>query len=284
VALSLLGADDRALTLDEVRATLDPLLEHVRVRSLPMIGDLDLGRPDGARQALDALCRHGVARCYAGGTEQVWSIAPERHLEAAFYRNSILHFFLNRAIAELVLVHVDEAPTADPVGEGWREALRVRDLLKFEFFFAATTEFEGELRAELAILDSNWEQRVTEPGAAWNALTRARLRLAPHLLSSFLEAYLIVAERLAECDPSVAIVEQDVVTECLGIGHQYRLQNRIRSTESISRELFATALRLAANRDLVASDGEDLAARRTAFADEVRTLVARLHRIRSIQP
>jgi glycerol-3-phosphate O-acyltransferase len=283
VAMALLGTDDRALTLAGVRATLDPLLEHVRVRSLPMIGDLDLDQADGVRQALDALCRHGVARCYAGGTEPVWSITPERHLEAAFYRNSILHFFLNRAIAELVLVHVDEAPTSDPVEEGWREALRVRDLLKFEFFFASATEFERELRAELAILDSDWEQRVAEPGAAWNALTQTRLRLAPHLLSSFLEAYLIVAERLADHDPSVAVVERDVLAECLGVGHQYRLQGRIHSTESISRELFGTALRLAANRDLVAAGGPALAVRRAAFADEVRTLVARLQRIRSIQ-
>ena len=282
VALALLGADDRALTLDEVQATLDPLLEHVRVRSLPMLGDLDLDRADGVRQALDALCGHGVARCYAGGTEPVWSIAPERHLEAAFYRNSILHFFLTRAIAELVLAEVDEAPTSDPVREGWSAALRVRDLLKFEFFFAGTSEFEADLRAELAILDPDWERRVGEPGSAWNALTRARLRLAPHLLCSFLEAYLIVAERLAESDRSVTIVEQDFVAECLGIGHQYRLQNRIRSTESISRELFGNALRLAANRDLVAAGSEELAARRAAFAGEMRTLVARLYRIRSI--
>ena len=282
VALALLGGDDRALTLDEVRATLDPLLEHVRIRSLPMLGDLEIAHAEGVRQALDALARHGVARSYAGGTEPVWSISPERHIEAAFYRNSILHFFLNRAIAELVLVHIDEVPTSDPVDEGWREALRVRDLLKFEFFFAGTREFEREVRAELAILDPDWELRVAERGAAWAALTRTRLRLAPHLLSSFLEAYLVVAERLADRDPSAAIVEKEFLAECLGVGHQYRLQRRIQSTESISRELFGTALRLAANRQLVAPGGEELAGRRAAFADEVRTLTVRLNRIRSI--
>ena len=172
VALALLGSEDRALTLDEVRATLDPLLEHVRVRSLPMLGDLDLGQASGVRQALDALCGHGVVRRYSGGIEPVWSITPERHLEAAFYRNSILHFFLNRAIAELVLVHVDEVPTPDPVEEGWREARRVRDLLKFEFFFAGTREFERELRAELAIIDPAWERRRPSRGPRGGRLRR----------------------------------------------------------------------------------------------------------------
>jgi glycerol-3-phosphate O-acyltransferase len=282
VALALLGGDDRALTLDEVRAILDPLLEHVQIRSLPMLGDLEIAKPEGVRAALDALSRHGVARAYTGGTEPVWSIAPERHLEAAFYRNSILHFFLNRAIAELVLVHVDEKQPPDPVEAGWREALRVRDLLKFEFFFAPTEEFEHELRSELEILDSDWELRVGDPGAAWRAVTETRLRLAPLLLSSFLEAYLVVAERLADRDPSDAVDEREFLAECLGVGHQYRLQQRIHSTESISRELFGNALRLAANRRLVDPGGAELASRRAAFADEVRTLVARLQRIRSI--
>jgi glycerol-3-phosphate O-acyltransferase len=282
VALALLGGEDRALTLDEVRATLDPLLEHVRVRNLPMLGDGEIAHAEGVRVALDALAHHGVARSYTGGTEPVWSISPERHIEAAFYRNSILHFFLNRAIAELVLVHVDEVPSSDPVWEGWREALRIRDLLKFEFFFAGTREFERELRAELTILDPDWELQVGEPGAAWRALTRTRLRLAPPLLSSFLEAYLVVAEQLAEQNPAAAIDENEFLARCLGVGHQYRLQHRIQSTESISRELFATALRLAANRRLVEPGGEELAARRSELADQVRTLVARLQRIRSL--
>jgi glycerol-3-phosphate O-acyltransferase len=282
VALALLGGDDRALTLDEIRATLDPLLELVRIRRLPVLGDLEIAKADGVRAALDSLCRHGVAREFTGGSEPVWSISPERHLEAAFYRNSIVHFFLNRAIAELVLVYVDEKQPPDPVEAGWREALRVRDLLKFEFFFASTDEFERELREELALLDPDWELRVGDPGAAWTALTQTRLRLAPLLLSSFLEAYLVVAELLADRDPGDAIDEQEFLAECLGVAHQYRLQQRIHSTESISRELFGTALRLAANRRLIEPGGAELASRRAAFADEVRTLVARLQRIRSI--
>jgi glycerol-3-phosphate O-acyltransferase len=282
VALALLGEEDRALTLEEVRATLDPLLEYVRVRDLPVLGVLEIDQAEGVCKALESLSRHGVAQGFTGGTEPVWAIAPERYIEAAFYRNSIVHFFLVRAIAELVLAYVDEMPSGDPAEAGWREALRIRDLLKFEFFFAATAEFEQELRDELALIDPDWELQVGEPGAAWRGLERTRLRLAPLLLSSFLEAYLVVAERLAERDPGVAVDEKEFLAECLGVAHQYRLQQRIHSTESISRELFATALRLAGNRRLLEPGGQELAARRAAFAHEVRTLVRRLQRIRSI--
>jgi glycerol-3-phosphate O-acyltransferase len=285
VALALLGAEDRALTLSEVRTTLAPLLRHVRRRKLPMTGELDLRTDAGVRQALDALGRHGIVRCYDGGIEPVWSIAPERHLEAAFYRNSIVHFFVTRAIAELLLVHVDEqVGRGDPVGTGWEEGLRIRDVLKFEFFFARKRDFDRELRDELALIDPEWEGREAEPGAAVAALARTHLLLAPRVLTSFLEAYLVLAERLAAHDPSQPVDEQRLLDECLGVGHQYRLQRKLASTESISRELFATALKLATNRGLLDPDADAAALEggRRAFRDEISELVDRTARLREV--
>jgi len=282
VALALLGAEDRALTLDEVTRTLRPLLAHVEVRDIPITGEHDLRRSEGVLQALNSLCRHGVATRYAAGAEPVWSIGAERHLEAAFYRNSLLHFFVTRAIAELVLVAADEQPTLDPFGDGWLEALRIRDLLKFEFFFADKREFGNELRGELEVLAPGWEERLGEPGAAWGALANAPLRLAPTVLTPFLEAYSVVGDRLEARDPREPVTEKEFVSECLGVGHQYRLQRRLASTESISRELFATGLRLAGNRDLVDPGRDELARRRQDFAAELRQLVGRVDRIRGL--
>jgi glycerol-3-phosphate O-acyltransferase len=282
VALTLLGADDRALTLGEVRVTLAPLLRYVSARGLPMTGELDLSADAGVRQALDALGKHGVVRCYDRGTEPVWSIAPERHLEAAFYRNSVVHFLVNRAIAELVLVDIDEHPGAAAVSDGWEGALRIRDVLKFEFFFARKRLFERELRDELALIDPDWERREGEPGAAWRALKNGHLLLAPRVLSSFLEAYLVVADRLAAHDPATPVDEPKLLAECLGVGHQYRLQRKLASTESISRELFATALKLADNRGLLVAGSAELQTRRAEFRAEIGTLVGRVARLREL--
>jgi glycerol-3-phosphate O-acyltransferase len=284
VALALLGVEDRALTLREVRMTLAPLLDYVEARRLPRTGELDLRKPAGISRALDALCRHGVASRFADGVEPVWSVSSERHLEAAFYRNSVVHFFLMRAIAELVLVHLDEQAGDQQavIDEGWREALRIRDVLKFEFFFARRRDFEVELREELAVFDPEWERLAAEPGAPWRVLSDGPVHLAPRVVSSFLEAYLVAAERLAARDPRTPIVEKEFVTECLGVAHQYRLQRKLASTESISRELFSTALKLAANRDLVDPGREELARRREEFAAEIRGLVARVQRIREL--
>lgn len=281
VALALLGIDDRALTLEEVRGMLAPLLRYVNARSLPMTGDLDLRAIGDVRKALDALTKHGIVTSYAGGREPVFSIAHGRHFEAAFYRNSIVHFLVDRAIAELVITHIDESRPSDPVAEGWAEALRIRDLLKYEFFFASKTDFDRELRAELTLVNPEWEQRAPNPSLAWPALEHADLHLAPRVLASFLEAYLVVADRLAARNPHEPVDEKRFVTECLGVARQYRLQHKLASAESISKELFATALKLAGNRNLLEpSDGVGEA--RAAFKAQIETLVRRVGRIRAL--
>jgi len=283
VALALLGVEDRALTLEEVRRLLVPLLGYVKTRSLPVIGALDLAQAEGVRKALDSLTRTGLVSRYDAGIEPVWSIGSERHLEVAFYRNSVIHVFVNRAIAELVLVCVDEERPSDPVTAGWEEALRLRDALKFEFFFARKREFEVDLRAELAVIDPAWEQQTPDPDAAWRALRKAEPLLAPRTLSSFFEAYLVVAQRLAARGGEAKLDEQGFLAECLGVAHQYRLQRRLASTESISKELFANGLALARNRGLLAAaGGEELRRARAEFAHELETVVARLGRIRAL--
>jgi glycerol-3-phosphate O-acyltransferase len=59
------------------------------------------------------------------------------------------------------------------------------------------------------------------------------------------------------------------LSKCLAWGKQYRLQRRIRGTESVSNVLFATALRLARNRGLLQAEAPDLAALRHAWAQEI---------------
>jgi glycerol-3-phosphate O-acyltransferase len=61
----------------------------------------------------------------------------------------------------------------------------------------------------------------------------------------------------------------------MGIGKQYHLQRRIRSTASISQVLLRTGLRIADNRGLLAPGQPDLASWRSAFAAEIRADIRR---------
>src|SRR4029077_3340532 len=119
-----------------------------------------------------ALVENGVATCVAEGPEPVYAIGPEQHLIASYYRNTILHFFVNGAIAELALLRAAENGVTDPVAEFWDEAMRLRDLLKFEFFFADKESFREELHAEVRLHDPDWERQLAEGPEAIQALLR----------------------------------------------------------------------------------------------------------------
>lgn len=282
VTLALLGVEDRALTLSEITSILDPLLEYAERRALPGTGELLVGQQKRTRRTLEALAGSGVVRCFDEGTEPVYCIGSDQHLVAAFYRNSAIHFFVTRAIIELVLVRAIDEGFEDPLADAVAEAMRLRDLLKFEFFFPGREEFIAEMRAELELIDPEWEASASTPEALLGPLTESHLYLAHRVLRSFLEAYRVVADRLAARDPAQPVERKAFLAECRGVGRQYRLQQRIWSTESISEELFDTALRLAANRNLVEPGPPDLAERRRAFAAEVNDVARRIGRVRDL--
>ncbi|HJQ84330.1 MAG TPA: glycerol-3-phosphate 1-O-acyltransferase, partial [Candidatus Binatia bacterium] len=277
VTLALLGTGNRALSIAEIIARLHNLLDYVRRRGLPTAGDLDLDTPAGVQRTLDALVENRVVTCYAEGPDAVYLIGPEKHLIASYYRNTIIHFFVEGSIAELALLRATEDGVADPAGEFWDEAMRLRDLLKFEFFFADKDAFRESLRAEIALHDPEWESRLAEgPAAIFAVLRRFRPFSAHRVLRPFLEAYRVVADALERHPPEAPIVEADFLRACQALGQQYVLQRRLLSPESVSQVLFATALRLARNRDLVEAAAPDVGSRRCAFAEELRQVIRRV--------
>ena len=263
VTLALLGVRDRALTLGQVRRVLEPLSAYLAERELPHSGEA-LRTNAGVRRVLGALAQQNVVTVYTGGEEPVYAIERGQHLVAAFYRNSAIHHFVDRAVAELVLL-------SEPA-DRWDEAMRLRDQLKFEFFFPDKASYHTELGAELERLDPGWE--TVADGRA--VLARSELLVANRVLRSFLDAQFVVAERLAARPPRQPVVEKEFLDECGGVGQQMLLQGRLHGPESLSRELFSSAMKLAANLDLIDPGREELARSRRAFAARLRDVVSRL--------
>ncbi|HWF53864.1 MAG TPA: glycerol-3-phosphate 1-O-acyltransferase [Solirubrobacteraceae bacterium] len=283
VTFALLGTPRRALTLDQVRRILAPVIDYCARRQLP--GDVEpLRSATRLRGALDELVVAGVVSVYDGGTEPVWQIAPGNHMVAAFYRNGVIHHFMDRAIVELGLLHAarHEAQEPDLVQSAWEYALTVRDLLKFEFFFADKTRFREELRAELDLIDPDWAQRSATPEGATELLRGSGLLVANRTLRSFLDAQLVLAELLAKRDPREPVDRDAFVKECLGVGRQMLLQGRMHSAESLSQELFNAALQLAANRDLLDPGRELVRSARRSYYDEVLEVVGLVDEIRAL--
>ena len=95
VTLAMLGSGVRALSVGEVVAALRNILRFVRTRGLPTIGELALDDAEGVRRALDALVDNGVVTHFTEGLEPVYVIGRDQQLAAAYYRNTVIHFFVN---------------------------------------------------------------------------------------------------------------------------------------------------------------------------------------------
>ncbi len=267
VAAALLSRSPQALTVDEVLGVLEPFLDYVKRRDLPTTVPLALDTPERVRDALDALAANGVVLRHEGPSQVVYAIGPEQHLAAAYYRNTIIHFFVDGAITELALAGMKAEGTA-----GWNafyaEAFALRDVLKFEFFFEERDEFEQALRDELRLHCSE-SVELLESGDLERLLRSFVPIKSPTVLRPFIEAYLVVADVIADSDPSLPLDPGTVRSRALALGEQYLLQGVIHNGEAISTELFSSATKLAQNRDLL-DPIPDRPGRRRAFAVELR--------------
>ena len=289
VTTILLAIQGAALTFGQIRLGLADALDYLESRSVPRTASLRaLSAPGPVRATLDALVAGGLVTYVRGGREPVWLIGPDQQLAATFYRNSLVHFLLDTALCELAVLRAKDAG-ADPVGAFWAEIARLRDLLKFEFYFKDRDEHRRQVHAEMDRHEPgspDWEERLSAGPMEADALLAQMRPLVSHVIvRPFVEAYRIVADVLAGVDVPTAAdgsVDRDGVTQrALGLGRQYVAQRRLRSSESVSVLLFQTALQLADNRGLL-GPGEDVAARRASFLAELRDLLRRLDEIENL--
>jgi glycerol-3-phosphate O-acyltransferase len=288
----LLDHPKRALTEAQMRRGVLPIAEYLASRNLPLAGGMELSKasileqrlPSEGRLALDTLVKEGVVTRYDGGDEAVYSIHPNRHLEAAFYRNTLSHFFVTRSIVELALVAAAESGAADLITASWEEALALRDLLKYEFFFSTKAQFDREVRTEMALLYPGWEQAPVTAERILPLMRTMPFRASPRILAPFLEAYSVLADRLAMRDPQQKVDQDALVAECIGVARQRVLQGSLHSPESVSKDLFKNALQLAGNRGLLEPGTPELAGRRAAFAAELGEAVRRVKVLRDMTP
>jgi len=210
----------------------------------------------------------------------VYSIGPEQHLAAAFYRNTIIHFFLSAAVAELALLRASE-PDQGGTAAFWDEVWELRDLLKFEFYFPDKHEFAAEVGDEVSRVFPGWVDAI-EDGRALDVVRAFRPHLADWVLRPFVEAYSVLADALEHRDYRSEVDRKDLLAECMALGRQYLLQRRIQSPESVSTVLFGTGFKLADNRRLLEPGGPGQLERRRAFAAEIREVLRRMDAVAAL--
>jgi glycerol-3-phosphate O-acyltransferase len=276
VCLVLLATRGRALSGDELHIATGRLLQQIRAHRLPVAASADsLDTVEGVRAVASSLAANHSIEAYEGAREPVYSVARGQHHAAAFYRNTIIHFFVDSAIAELALVHAAKQHGSDRLDAFWAEAFRLRDLLKFDFFFEQRDAFRKVLSTELTGRLPGWEAQLREGIDPSRLLEQLQPLHAFAVLRPFVEAYMIVALALRSESDDVPVDDKAIVRSCLALGEQLVRQQLVRSPEAVSKQLFANALQLAANRDLT-QPGAGLRERRDAFAAELDDVARRI--------
>jgi glycerol-3-phosphate O-acyltransferase len=279
VSALLLSTRGVALTLDQLHHSLQDSLDYLQRKQTPVTNSaLRLRTPEGVRSALDALANgHPVTRV-DGGREPVWYIGPEDEHQAAFYRNSLIHAFLETSIVELALVYAARAERDHPEAF-WSQVLRLRDLLKFDFYFADSAAFRDHVAEEMS-WHEDWQRLIAAGQDGIDMLLRAKGSLmADAMLRPFFEAYAIVADVLRDAPTEIA--EKELTKLALGVGRQYIVQDRVSSNEAVSALLFATARQVAADQHLLEPTA-DLADRRCAYLTELRAILGDMDKVERI--
>jgi glycerol-3-phosphate O-acyltransferase len=281
VTMALLDNGDRAITIEEGRVVLAPLLAYIARRDLPVTEPLNLDEHGPLRESLQRLETEGVVSVYKGGEEYVFSIPQEKQHEAAFYRNTIIHFFLARAVAELAALQAAQDHAEDIPEATWAAAKRLKDLLKFEFFWPSTAEFAQQIAAETELINPRWREHTYDPDLVLAELQSAELLLAHRIIGPFFEAYLVLFDELAAHGDATAN-EKALVERALAVAKQRYLQRQLHTAESISRDYFRNALLLAEHYDLIEGSAPDVAERRRLMAAEMAEITGRLDTFRRI--
>jgi len=279
VSASLLGAFPRALTETEVIREVRDITRWATARDVRLSPDFNLNYADNMPALLGNMIDEGIITRFDGGPETVYGIAEGQAAIASFYRNTIVHFFLHRAVAELALLAVSETASEAPAMDRfWAEVQELRDLFKFEFFYPETQAFEEQIVEELSSEMPQWQALLASDANNARTLLNALSPKMGHLtLTIFAEAYSIGADILLRFGEEAGFDQEMFIDQCMSYGKQAYLQRRISSEASIGKLLFANAWKMLTSRNLVDSR-EALRAQ----AEALNQLIRRLEVIRAL--
>ena len=278
----LLGSSPRALTRHELAIEIKEVVLWANARKIRITHHFEIENEAELAAMAQVLVNNGMLTRYDDGPEEVYAIAPKQHAVANYYRNTTIHHFVTKAIAELALLRASTEQQA-PLQAFWQEVDRLRDLFKFEFFYAPREEFHHEVGEELRRYADDWEYRLGREAEYASRLLREFRPLVAHAtLTQFVEAHYVVADVAAVTPPDKALDRDDCLRRCFAYGRAAYLRRRISSEASIGKQLFENGYKWIENRGLAGAGDAELTARRVQTSQSLRELMHRLEQVKAL--
>jgi glycerol-3-phosphate O-acyltransferase len=260
VATALLSHQKRGMTraslltaCQDLLATLDVM--DARIAHQLRIGDARI-REDTIDEALHLFLDARLIVCHDTGPEPIYTIDSERRIALEYYQNTIIHFFVPRAlIAAGLLVDMDQWVDIARLNDRVQQLSRV---FKHEFIYRTDATFDRIFEDALRDMVEAGEIEVREGYAqATEGAMRHRLERYAVMLQTFFESYLL-ALRGAEIVLDGPIPKKDWYKRTLALGQQMYLAGEIERRESLSKLKLETALKALQDYKLVQLSGDIL--------------------------
>jgi glycerol-3-phosphate O-acyltransferase len=258
VATALLSHQKRGMTrtllLEASRDLLRTLEKmNARIASQLRIGEGRL-REDTIDEALGLFIDARLIVAHDTGPDPIYTIDSERRIALEYYQNTIIHFFVPRALVAAGML-VDK--------EQWVRISRLNDrvqqlsrLFKHEFIYRTDATFDAILAETMRELAEDGEIEIRDGHAqATEGLARQRLERYAVMLQTFFESYLL-ALRGAEIVLDGPIPKKEWYKRTLALGQQMYLAGEIERRESLSKLKLETALKALQDYRLVRLNGE----------------------------
>jgi glycerol-3-phosphate O-acyltransferase len=281
MCLALLGTAPRGATAEELARLTRFIADWARARDIRLSEELAEFDRDEIRATADKLVNSGLILRDDAGRQTVYTLDPAKHPMASYYRNSVIHHFLDKTLIELALFRLEEECGDDPLACFWSEVERLRDLFKFEFFYPPREEFRRGIETELGRTDGQWSAHLRAGPKGIKTLIRRFQPLVGHAaLLPFVEAYTVVFEQLVRLKDGEALDRAACVEQGLVEGRQAYMLRRISSEASIGKILFENGYTLASHLGLAGTTIPIFPRVAARCLTDLRALTRRMERMR----
>jgi len=277
LAMVLLGANQRAMTANEMYRQSAGIAKLIREHKLPTSSGFSLNNEAEVSAAVLALAESGLIKSFDKAQLPVYYIPEQQRLAAAYYRNTITHYFMHAALGEIGLAMCARDTDLPSEKTLRRNVTALRELYKFEFFYKSSEEFWHKVLLETEQRYPNWDSGEL---SIQKLLRDTPPRFGHAILRSITEAYLIIAVALMDMEGAAIHDQKKFTRQLLAQGQQMLLRRTITCDSSVSQDLFTNGLRVASHLALLDGRSAELSSRRAAFAESV---VAALSAINLLQ-
>ena len=260
VATALLSHRKRGMTRASLLTACQDLLATLDVMDARIAHQLRIGdgriREDTIDEALHLFLDARLIIAHDTGPEPIYTIDSERRIALEYYQNTIIHFFVPRALISAgVLVDMDEWVDVARLNDRVQQLSRV---FKHEFIYRTDATFDEIFQDALRDMaeDGEVELRDGHVQASEGAM-RHRLERYAVMLQTFFESYLL-ALRGAEIVLDGPIPKKDWYKRTLALGQQMYLAGEIERRESLSKLKLETALKALQDYQLIELNGDIL--------------------------